>query len=66
MTRTQATRVQAAVRQAELPMPRAYRLWFEHARRCTHCKRVRTARDGCGDGQELWASYRRAYDGGTE
>ncbi|MDX3457763.1 hypothetical protein PV396_38425 [Streptomyces sp. ME02-8801-2C] len=58
------TGTKVGVRQTELPMLRAYRLWFEHARKCAHCKRVRTARDGCLDGQELWASYRRAYDGG--
>jgi hypothetical protein len=58
-------RVQAAVRQAELPMLRAYRLWFEHARKCDACKRVTKAREGCANGQGLWDDYRRAYDGGA-
>ncbi|MEH0420366.1 hypothetical protein [Streptomyces sp. B21-083] len=58
------SRVQVAVRQAELPMLHAYRLWFEHARRCADCKRVSKAQDGCENGQGLWAAYRQAYDGG--
>jgi len=58
-------RVSAAVRQAELPMLRAYRLWHEHTRKCVDgCKSVRKAQDGCESGQELWASYRHAYAGG--
>ena len=65
MTRQRGTRVQAAVRQAELPMLHAYRLWFEHARRCTDCKRVRKAQEGCANGQRLWDDYRQAYDGGA-
>ena len=58
-------RVRAAVRQAELPMLRAYRLWFEHARKCDDCKRVGKVQDGCGNGQGLWDAYRQAYDGGA-
>ncbi|MEU6226921.1 hypothetical protein [Streptomyces sp. NPDC047042] len=65
MTSARGTRAQSAVRKAELPMLRAYRLWFEHARKCTDCKRVTKAQDGCESGQELWGAYRRAYDGGT-
>ncbi|MDW4907157.1 hypothetical protein RB628_17830 [Streptomyces sp. ADMS] len=53
------------MRQAELPMLRAYRLWHEHTRKCVDgCKRVRKAQDGCESGRELWASYRHAYAGG--
>ena len=58
-------RVRAAVRQAELPMLSAYRLWFEHARKCAECKRVSRAKDGCESGRGLWDDYRRAYDGGA-
>ncbi|WP_405818908.1 hypothetical protein OG241_27720 [Streptomyces sp. NBC_01390] len=59
-------RVQAAVRQAELPMLHAYRLWFEHARKCGgDCKRARKAQDGCENGQRLWGAYRQAYEGGA-
>ncbi|UIX33598.1 hypothetical protein [Streptomyces sp. GQFP] len=65
MTGQRRTRVQAAVRQAELPMLRAYRLWFEHARKCAGCKPARRAMDGCETGQELWGAYRHAYDGGA-
>ncbi|NEC86648.1 hypothetical protein [Streptomyces sp. SID12501] len=57
-------KVSTAVRQAELPILRAYRLWFEHARRCVDCKGVRKAQDGCGSGRELWDAYRLAYTGG--
>lgn len=57
-------RVSAAVRQAELPMLRDYRLWFEHTRKCADCKRVRKAQDGCDSGRELWDTYRHAYAGG--
>ncbi|MEW2114899.1 hypothetical protein AB0945_06855 [Streptomyces sp. NPDC005474] len=64
MTRT---RVQTAARQAELPMLHAYRLWFEHARKCAEgCKRVSKAQDGCENGQALWDAYRQAYSGGAE
>jgi hypothetical protein len=46
-------------------MLRAYRLWFEHARKCDDCKRVNKAQDGCANGQGLWDGYRRVYDGGA-
>ncbi|WP_179382018.1 hypothetical protein [Streptomyces sp. SA15] len=39
---------------AELPMLRAYRLWFEHTRKCDGCKGVRKAQEGCETGRELW------------
>ncbi|MGW1713024.1 hypothetical protein [Streptomyces sp. NPDC002156] len=55
----------ATARQAELPMLRSYRLWFEHARKCAGCKPARRAMDGCETGQELWVAYRQAYDGGS-
>ncbi|GHH82259.1 hypothetical protein [Streptomyces capitiformicae] len=58
-------RVGAAVRQTEIPMLRAYRLWFEHTRKCSHCKGMRKAQDGCTDGRELWGAYRLARIGGT-
>lgn len=38
MTGGRGARVGAAVRQAELPMLRAYHLWFEHTRKCPECK----------------------------
>lgn len=44
----------------EIPMLRAYRLWFEHTKKCADCKRVHKATDGCEIGQELWATYRRS------
>lgn len=62
MTSPRVTRVQVALRQAELPMLRAYRLWFEHARKCADCKRVSRANDGCESGRGLWDAYRLAYD----
>lgn len=49
-----------AARQVEDTMLRAYRLWFEHARKCDTCKRVTSAQDGCEDGRELWGTYRLA------
>lgn len=64
MSGTRSTRVSAAVRQAELPMLRAYRLWHEHTRKCADCKSVRKAQDGCENGRELWTAYRDAYAGG--
>ena len=65
MTGQRGLRVQAAVRQAELPMLRAYRLWFEHARRCDgDCKHASRAMDGCETGQGLWGAYRQAYGAG--
>lgn len=63
MTDAKGTRVGTAVRQAELPMLRAYRPWFEHARKCADCKRVSTAHNGCEAGRGLWGAYRRAYAG---
>ncbi|MDX3643746.1 hypothetical protein [Streptomyces sp. MB09-02B] len=43
----------------ELPMLRAYRLWFEHTRKCAAgCKSVSKAQDGCEDGRQLWGTYR--------
>ncbi|NEA67165.1 hypothetical protein [Streptomyces sp. SID12488] len=65
MTGTSGARVGAAVRQAELPMLRAYRLWFEHTRKCAECKDVRKAQDGCESGRDLWAAYRHAYAEGS-
>ncbi|MFI1352363.1 hypothetical protein ACH4TV_02040 [Streptomyces sp. NPDC020898] len=66
MSGARATRVIAAVRQAELPMLRAYRLWHEHTRKCADgCRTVRKAQDGCEGGRELWDAYRRAYAGGA-
>jgi len=56
----------AAVRKAEDPTLLTYRLWFEHARRCDDCKRVRRASDGCEDGRELWGTYRLACIGRLE
>ncbi|ULR52122.1 hypothetical protein [Streptomyces deccanensis] len=48
----------AAVR-PELPMLRAYRLWFEHTRTCAvGCKGTPKAQDGCEDGRRLWGTYR--------
>lgn len=65
MTGARSTRVGAALRQAELPMLRAYRLWHEHTRKCADgCKGARKAQDGCDSGRELWAAYRHAYAGG--
>ncbi|MDX3549014.1 hypothetical protein [Streptomyces europaeiscabiei] len=58
-------RVGAAVRQGEIPMLRAYRLWFEHTRKCDQCRRVDKAQDGCLDGRGLWGTYRLARIGGT-
>ncbi len=46
-------------------MLRAYRLWFEHARRCDGCKQVKRAQDGCEDGRTLWGTYRLARIEGT-
>ncbi|GAQ67681.1 hypothetical protein SsS58_08137 [Streptomyces scabiei] len=52
-------RVAAAVRRGEMPMLRAYRLWFEHARKCGDgCKGTPKAQDGCEDGRRLWGTYR--------
>ncbi|MFI1359529.1 hypothetical protein ACH4TV_39030 [Streptomyces sp. NPDC020898] len=54
------------MRVAEDAMLRAYRLWHEHTRKCTDgCKGAGKALDGCETGRELWATYRRAYAGGS-
>ncbi|QFQ96961.1 hypothetical protein F9278_12890 [Streptomyces phaeolivaceus] len=51
---------------AELPMLRAYRLWFEHTRKCTAgCKGNPRAQDGCDDGRQFWGTYRLARIGKT-
>lgn len=42
----------------ETPLTRAYREWFEHARKCEECKSVTKAADGCEKGRELWGTYR--------
>lgn len=47
---------------AEDSMLRAYREWFEHARRCAGCKKERR----CGGGQKLWDAYLRVRDGGDD
>lgn len=53
--------IRAAARRAEIPLLRAYRLWFEHTRKCDGgCKRVHKAQDGCEAGRELWGAYRLA------
>jgi hypothetical protein len=52
----------------EIPMLRAYRLWFEHTRKCADgCKGSPRAQDGCADGRQLWGTYRltRIGKGGT-
>ncbi|MDX2780418.1 hypothetical protein PV379_24320 [Streptomyces caniscabiei] len=52
-------RVQAVAERAEIPMLRAYQLWFEHTRRCAEgCKGRPKAQDGCVEGRELWGTYR--------
>lgn len=57
-------RVQAVAGRAEIPMLRAYRLWFEHTRKCTDgCKGRPKAQDGCGEGRRLWGAYRLARIG---
>ncbi|MDT0572543.1 hypothetical protein RM704_34645 [Streptomyces sp. DSM 3412] len=49
------------VPRVELPMLRAYRLWFEHTRTCgIGCKGTPKAQDGCEDGRRLWGAYRLA------
>lgn len=58
-------RVESRVRNAELPMPRAYRLWFEHTKKCPDCKGKPKAQDGCEAGRELWGAYRLARIGRT-
>ena len=54
----------AAVRGAEIPMLRAYRLWFEHTRTCDGgCTGAAKVQDGCESGRELWGAYRLARIG---
>ena len=65
MTGGIGARVRAGVRYAELPMLRAYRLWFEHTRTCEECKRVHRAQDGCAAGRNLWDAYRHIRGGGN-
>ncbi|WP_416985646.1 hypothetical protein [Streptomyces sp. T028] len=58
--------VGAAARRHEIPMLRAYQLWFEHTRKCdAGCRRVHNAQDGCEAGRELWGAYRLARIGRT-
>ena len=54
-----------AVKRTESDEQRAYRLWLEHVLKCTDCKRVSRAQEGCEDGQELWGAYRLARIGRT-
>lgn len=45
-------------------MLRAYRLWFEHTRKCSaDCQGTPKAQDGCEDGRQLWGEYRLARIG---
>ncbi len=54
----------AASPRTEIPMLRAYRLWFEHARKCADgCRGTPKAQDGCKDGRQLWGTYRLARIG---
>ncbi|UUU34413.1 hypothetical protein JIX56_33760 [Streptomyces sp. CA-210063] len=53
----------AATKRVEPPMLRAYRLWFEHTKKCVGCKGVPKAQDGCETGRELWGAYRLARIG---
>jgi hypothetical protein len=56
--------IRAAARNTEIPMLLAYRLWFEHTRKCDGgCKEVHKAQDGCETGRELWGAYRLARIG---
>ncbi|MDX3641963.1 hypothetical protein P1P70_21580 [Streptomyces sp. MB09-02B] len=49
----------SATRRLEIPMLRAYRLWFEHTRTCAvGCKGSPKAQDGCEVGRQLWGTYR--------
>ncbi|MDX3134672.1 hypothetical protein PV367_33920 [Streptomyces europaeiscabiei] len=53
-----------AAPRTEIPMLRAYRLWFEHARTCADgCRCTPKAQDGCEDGRQLWGTYRLARIG---
>ncbi|MEE1832251.1 hypothetical protein [Streptomyces sp. SP17KL33] len=54
----------AALQSSEIPMLRAYRLWFEHTRKCDGgCKGAPKVQDGCESGRELWGAYRLARIG---
>ncbi|NEC89662.1 hypothetical protein [Streptomyces sp. SID12501] len=59
-------RADTAALKPEDPTLLAYRLWFEHARKCDHCKRMSKASDGCDDGRALWGTYRLACIGRPE
>ncbi|MDX3617759.1 MULTISPECIES: hypothetical protein [Streptomyces] len=53
-----------ATPRTEIPMLRAYRLWFEHTRKCADgCRGTPKAQDGCEDGRQLWGTYRLARIG---
>lgn len=53
--------VRVAVRRVEIPMLRAYRLWFEHTRKCGDgCKGAVRVQYGCAVGRGLWGAYRLA------
>lgn len=58
-------RIEHGQRNTELPMLRAYRLWFEHTKKCADCKGKRKAQDGCETGWELWGAYRLVRIGRT-
>ncbi|MFF9772241.1 hypothetical protein ACF1HJ_00895 [Streptomyces sp. NPDC013978] len=56
---TDVQKRQSTTPRAELPMLRAYRLWFEHTRTCgIGCKGTPKAQDGCEEGRRLWGTYR--------
>ncbi|MCX4905451.1 hypothetical protein [Streptomyces sp. NBC_00878] len=57
--------VESRAGNAELPMLRAYRLWFEHTKKCADCKDKHKAQDGCETGRERWGTYRLARTGRT-
>ncbi|KPI29328.1 hypothetical protein OK074_6775 [Actinobacteria bacterium OK074] len=58
------SKVRASAKLTEDSMLRAYRLWFEHTRKCDDgCKGAGRAQDGCESGRELWDTYRRTYAG---
>lgn len=63
---TDVSRERSALTRTEIPMLRAYRLWFEHTRKCAAgCKGTPKAQDGCEDGRQLWGTYRLARIGKT-
>ncbi|MDX3517350.1 hypothetical protein [Streptomyces scabiei] len=64
MTNVQNERPTAS--RSGIPMLRAYRLWFEHTRKCADgCKGTPKAQDGCEAGRRLWGTYRLARTGRT-